>query len=80
MGIKELALSFENIIVSFCVLPCLFLFAICNQSVSPSGPSVIVYILDSGGLRGYNPLENIRYRDPMMRQPMSNGLDSVSVP
>ena len=77
MGIKELALSFENISVSFCFLPCLFLFAICNQSVSSS---VIVYILHSEGLREYNPIENVRYRDPMMRQPMSNGSDSVSVP
>jgi hypothetical protein len=47
MGTKRLALSFENIIVSFCFLPCLFLFAICNQSVSSY---VIVYILDSEGL------------------------------
>ncbi len=77
MGIKEPALSFEDITVSFCFLPYLFLFAIYNQSVSPS---VIVYILDSKGLRGYNPAENVRYRDPMMRQPMSNGSDSVSVP
>jgi hypothetical protein len=42
--------------------------------------SVIVYILDSDGLRGYNPLKNVRYRDPMMRQPMSNGSNSVNVP
>ena len=56
MGTKRLALSFEDIIVSFCFLPCLFLFAICNQSVSSS---VIVYVLDSEVMSGHNPSENV---------------------
>lgn len=74
---EKLTLSCENIIAGFCFLPRLPLLTICNQSVSSS---VIVYILDSEGLREYNPLENVRYRDPMMRQPMSNGSDSVNMP
>ena len=74
---EKLTLSCENIIAGFCFLPRLLLLTICNQSVSSS---VIVYILDSEGLREYNPLKNVRYRDPMMRQPMSNGSDSVNVP
>jgi hypothetical protein len=56
MGIKELALSFENIIVSFCFLACLLLIAICNQSVSSS---VIVYVLDSEVMRRHSPSENV---------------------
>jgi len=77
MGIKKLALSFENINVRFCFLPRLFLLAICNQSVhSP----VVVYVVDSEVQLGHNPLENVGIRDPMACQPMSNGSDSVSVP
>ena len=56
MGIKKLTLSFENIIMRFCFLPRILLFAICNQSVSSS---VVLCVIDSEVLQEYDPSENV---------------------